>query len=224
MIKAVIYDLDNLVVNSESLHAQAIDEVLMQYKVKLKDIPADLRNKFIGRRVIDVIDEVIGMFKLKQDKVKLLSEVESIFLHIAHERLQLMPGVHESISRLKKKGLKLALATSATRKYIDLVMTKFNLQSDFDVVVSGEDVERGKPDPETYTKAAQLIGLSPSECVVLEDASNGVTAAKAAGCYCIAVPSPYTPDQDLIQADSIADSLKELDVGILNKLVEKDGA
>ena len=97
-------------------------------------------------------------------------------------------------------------------------MEKFKVADYFDVIVSGDDVKRGKPDPETYLIAVKKLGIRPSQAVVLEDATNGIAAAKAAGCFCIAIKNPYTPKQDLSRADLALDSLADLSLKHLQSI------
>jgi beta-phosphoglucomutase-like phosphatase (HAD superfamily) len=111
-----------------------------------------------------------------------------------------------------------ALASSGTKAYIDFVVNRLKIRKYYDVIISGEDVKHGKPDPEPYLLACKRLGLPPDQCVVLEDASNGVKAAKAAGCKCIGIDSPYTPPQDLSQADLELKSLLKINKGIIDKL------
>lgn len=218
MIKGVIYNLGDVIINSESLRAEAVDEVLMTHKVKRKNIPAELRTEFLGRRTIDVVDYLKESFKLKQDPKELQNEIDTEYFELAKQKLQLLPGVHESIKRIMNKLWKIALTTTANRKFVDMVLEKFNLVDYFRVILTGEDVQKGVPDSQLYKKAVENLELKSDECVVFEDSAVGIEAAKAAGCYCIAVSNPYIPDQDLTQADLIADSLKEIDAEMVNKL------
>lgn len=218
MIKAIIYDLDDLMVNSIALHIKAWDILFSEYHVKISDLPPDLSSHFMGMRISDVLKEMINYFNLEVDYQTLYQKRQEIFLQLVAEKLEILPGLIESLHLFKDNQIKIALASSGTTKYINLVLKKFRLSKYFNVIISGDDVKNGKPDPETYLIACQKLGLKPEECLVLEDATNGIEAAKKAGCKCIAINNPYTPPQDRTKADLILDSLSEIDLDILKTL------
>ncbi|MFH0853193.1 MAG: HAD family phosphatase [bacterium] len=218
MIKAAIYDLDDLLVNSIGLHIQSSEQVLNKYGASSQDMPDSLQRRFIGMKIVDVYRLIISHLNIPVKPEKLELEKEKIFLELVRDKLELMPGVIRSLWIFHEEKLKIALATSGTRPYVQLVLDKFNLKPDFEVIITGDDVHLGKPDPETFTMAINKLGLKPEECLVLEDATNGIEAAKAAGCLCIAVKNPYTPVQDLSQADLIINSLSDLSLEIINSL------
>lgn len=217
MIKAVIYDLDDLMVNSAPKHFKATDILLQRYGHKYEELPDKLKTNFIGKRVIDVLKNIIGHFKISADLNELYRERMRIFLDLIRDELEAMPGLFKSLKLFKNK-YKIALASSGTRKYIEFVLEKFEIENYFDVVVSGDDVKVGKPSPETYLIACKKLGLQPTECVVFEDAAVGVASAKSAGCKCIAIKNPYTPPQDLSEADLVLGSLDELTLKIVDSL------
>jgi len=118
-----------------------------------------------------------------------------------------MPGLGEVIAEIGRRGLRCALATSGERRYVEAVRRELNLDGVFDVIAVAEDVARGKPAPDVYLLAAQRLGLPPAQCLVLEDAPNGVAAAKAAGMRCVLCRNEMTRSLDLSAADAILPSL-----------------
>ena len=148
MIKGVIYNLGDVIINSESLRAEAVDEVLMRHKVKRKNIPAELRTELLGHRTVDAISYIIDAFKLKQDPEELQNEIDTEYFELAKQKLQLLPGVHESLKRIMSKLWKIGLATTANRSFVKMIMEKFNLEDYFRVIITGEDVQKGVPDSE----------------------------------------------------------------------------
>ena len=210
MIKAVIYDMDDLMVNSNPLHIRASKKVFREYEIDLQQIPQNIRAGFIGMRVADILKVVVDYFNLDLDFGKLRKQRSKIFLSLAAKELKVMPGLMQSLEFFKKNKLRIALASSGTKEYINLVLKKFKLAKYFDVVVSGDDVKRGKPNPETYLIACEKLKVRPTEVIVLEDATKGIDAAKTAGCICIAVKNPYTLKQNLTAADLIINSLNDL--------------
>ena len=114
------------------------------------------------------------------------------------------------------------MASSGTKEFINIVLDKFKIRDYFRVIVSGDEVSVGKPAPETFLIAAEKLGLSPQQCIVLEDATNGIESAKAAGCKCIAIPYKKGLKQDLSKADLILDSLNEVNEENLNSVLGID--
>ena len=210
MIKAVIYDMDDLMFNSNPLHIQASEKVFRKYGIDLEKIPQNIRSGFIGMRVADILRFVVDYFNLVLDFEKLRKQRSKIFFSLVAKELKAMPGLMQSLEFFKKNNFKIALASSGTKEYINLVLKKFKLAKYFDVVVSGDDVKFGKPDPETYLIACKKLQIMPKKIIVLEDASKGIEAAKTAGCICIAVKNPYTLKQNLAAADLIINSLTDL--------------
>ncbi len=218
MIKAIIYDLDDLMVNSYPLHIEASDKVFQKYGVDQKKIPKHIRASFIGMRVSDVLKKLVDYFRLDVNLENLRERRSAIFLDLVRKRLKVMPGLFESLKLFKTGGFKIALASSGSKKYITLVLEKFKIADYFDVVVTGDDVKNGKPDPETYSVTCQKLNLKPKETLVLEDATNGIKAAKLAGCKCIAVANKITPPQNYSKADLVVNSLEELDLKIIGSV------
>ena len=210
--------MDDLMVNSHPLHIEASERVFKKYKVSQKALPEKVRGGFVGMRVSEILKKLIKIYKLKIDYKKLYNEREKIFLDLVYKKLKMMPGLLKSLKLIKENGYQIAIASSGTKKYINTVLDKFKIAGYFNVIVSGDDVRLGKPNPETYIVAARKLGLKPEETLVLEDATKGIKAAKAAKCKCIAVPSPYTPRQNLQGANLKLNSLKELNLRLIKSL------
>lgn len=218
-IKCIIYDLDDLMVNSEPLHTESLETVLNKLGYSYNNLPKKLLSKFVGMRIIDILREIIKYLKLNENAEDLQKKKNEIFFKLVKEKLELMPGVQESIILFRNSNLRLALASSGIKEYINLVLFKFGLVNIFNVIVSGDDVKIGKPDPETYLVTCSKLNLEPEECIVLEDATSGIEAAKRAGCKCIAVKNPNTPSQNLSKADYILNNLGEISLEIIKSLV-----
>jgi beta-phosphoglucomutase len=218
MISAIIYDLDDTMVNSDPLHARAWEELLKEHGHEFRALPEELRSSFIGMRVVDIVSEIVDYLDIKANKDDLYKKRIELFLEIVENELEPMPGLLESLKRFKAAGFKLAVASSGAGKYIDLVLTKFDIQDYFDAVVTGDDVKIGKPHPEAYLIAAKKLQLDPAVCLVLEDATKGIQSAKAAGCKCIAIKNPNVPSQDFSTADLVVESLNDITLDVVKKL------
>jgi len=218
MIKGIIYDMDDLMVDSDPLHSLAWNETLNKYGYNFSDISEDVRSSFIGRKAVDFSKAMVEYFKMDLDYKSFYQEKYRTFLKLVKERLEPMPGLIKSLTLFKKNNYKIALATSGSKEYVDIVMERFQIRSYFDDIISGDDVKIGKPNPESYLLSSKKLGLKPSECLVLEDATKGIESAKGAGCKCIAIRNPHTPPQDYSKADMILDSLNDITIEIVNSL------
>ncbi|NOX71287.1 MAG: HAD family phosphatase [Candidatus Micrarchaeota archaeon] len=217
-MKGIIYDMDDLLVDSDPLHKEAWKKLLAEYRKDYSDLPEDVIAGFLGMRVIDGARKIHSFFSIQEDFDMFYQKRMGIFLDIAKEKLKLMPGAKESLGLFRRSGFKIALATSGTNEYIDIVLDKFRLREYFDAIVSGDDVKKGKPNPEPYLVTAKRLGMKPDECLVLEDSEKGIESAKAAGCRCIAIPSPNTLPQDRSRADMVVRSLNEITLEMVKKI------
>jgi HAD superfamily hydrolase (TIGR01509 family) len=204
MIRAVIFDMDGLMIDSEPLQKEAWQATLRRYGHEMDEA---LFAQLIGLRISEDAVRLRDRFNLPVTAEVLLRQRTESFLAGLPGRLRAMPGLSELIADLRARGLKRALATSGERRYVAMVMSELNLDGAFDATVVAEDVTRGKPAPDVYLLAAERLGLPPAQCLVLEDAPNGVAAAKAARMKCVAVPNQYTRVLDLSAADVVLPSL-----------------
>jgi len=204
MIKAVLFDMDGVLVDSEKYINMAGVELFREKGFDVR--PADFttftgmgENRYLG----GVAEKHHIPFDVDKDKAR----AYEIYDLLVRGKLEPLSGVHDFIERCLEKKLKMAVASSA-----DEVKVKINLRETgideklFGVLLNGQDVRHRKPDPEIYLKAAQMLGVSPEACLVIEDALSGVTAAKAAGCKCLALTTSFSPS-DLKDADWIAENL-----------------
>lgn len=219
MLKAVIYDMDGLMVDSEPISFRATELVLEKYGHSINEIPKEMVSDALGRRVVDILGIFKDILNIKASVDELKEERNKVFMQEIKKDLKAMPGLEKSLKMFRKHNMKIALASSAFMDYIDFVLDRFNIRSYFDAIVSGDDVKKGKPDPETYAIACRLLNIEPRCCVVLEDAPNGIKAAKTAGCRCIAIKNQNMLPHDLSKADIALDSLEEINDEILGALM-----
>lgn len=215
-IKAAIFDVDGLLLDTEGI----FDRVIQQYAVQMtgRTMPEDafreMRVKMYGRKKEDVAQLLHDTLRLgtKIAPDHYLEWRRHVLLPLLIEA-ELLPGAERLVKHLHDNGVPMAVATSSTREDYDLKTSRH--QSLFALfnnhVVTGEQVEKGKPDPEIFLKAAGLIGIDPVDVVAFEDAESGVLAAKQAGMYVVAVPHPWLPPSRVAQADQILKSLMDFD-------------
>jgi beta-phosphoglucomutase len=205
--KAVIFDMDGTLIDSIEADYLAWCELFEFYQkeLRLEDyIPLiGIKSAEVAMKYLPVKDEL----ELKEALAKKLVYFRNI---IEEKGIKAMPFSHELVQQIKKSGLLLSLATSSRKAKVEMVMNKVGLMDYFDVVITAEDVKKGKPDPEVFTTAAHRLSVKPSECIVFEDAANGVKAAKNAQMKCIALHSERTAGL-LSEADIIIESYEGLD-------------
>jgi beta-phosphoglucomutase len=189
---AVIFDMDGVLVDTEPVICEAAILGLKEYGVTA--VPDDFK-PFVGAGEDRFIGGVAEKYGLAY-KPEMKRRVYEIYLEIVKDRIKVFDGVHGLLKLLKEKEIPMALASSADRIKVDANLKSAQIPMElFKVIISGENVEHKKPAPDIFLKAAQAMGKNPISCVVIEDAVNGIAAAKAAGMKCIAVVSSFSREQ-----------------------------
>jgi len=202
--KGVIFDLDGLLIDSETLYRKvsyALAESLG------KQLNEEIRGQQIGRSPLEaneIFKQELGIESHSAEELMHLRN--EIMLHEFRTNLQPMKGAVEIIGALHGK-VKMAIATGSPRILMEEALDQLGLYGYFDHIQTSDEIARGKPDPLIYTETLAVLGLSPDECVVLEDSGNGVLAGCRAGCFVIAVPNDHTRDQDFTCASAVVDDL-----------------
>ena len=181
--KAVIFDMDGVLIDSESKYPAAIDRMLERNNFKLT---SEQRLSFIGTS-----SNIIGAW-LKEwfpEDERSVDELRSLYADTIYNSLredvdELIEGVEEWILWLRSRGIKTAVASSSSEKSVRYAVEEFGLDRHMDAVLSAKDIKVAKPDPEIFLKAAELMGVDPSDCLVIEDSQHGIDAAKAASMAC----------------------------------------
>lgn len=215
---AAIFDMDGVLVDSEPLHIESYVRAFDEYGTDLSHEHYRQKIALGHHSVPELFSELDGNMdcwhELSKRKAELLKELIA-------EKLKLMPGIVELLKILRESDIPVALATSAGRSSLELIMEKFDLRPYFKIIITWEDVGAIKPDPQAYIVAAQRLGVKPKECVVFEDSPRGVLAAHRAGAKCIAIPTSTTYDGDFSRADLMIDSLAKADLKTLRDLFDE---
>jgi len=204
--RAVVFDLDGLMFNTEELYIDVGSEILRR---RGKAFTRELLDKMMGRPSAVALQFMIDEHALQATVEELLAETDDIFPEILRTRLATMPGLMELLAALEGKGIPKAIATSSRRSFVDRVLTPFHLHPRFAFILASEDITHGKPHPEIYLKAAQRHGVLPQEMLVFEDSANGCRAALAAGAMTVAVPGDHSRGHDFSGSVLVADSLAD---------------
>lgn len=209
MLKAFIFDMDGVIIDSEPLHFLSDKMVMKDFGIEVSD---EELNAFVGVTNPLMWQELIIKYDLAAsvEELLLIQHKYKTELFSAGE-LNSINGIPELLKELKEREIKVGLASSSSRQFIELVLKKLDLFQYFDVVISGEEVLKSKPAPDIFLEAAAALEVNPLDCIVLEDSGHGVTAAKAAGMKCIAFRNPNSGNQKLDAADCIVCTLEKLD-------------
>jgi beta-phosphoglucomutase len=181
---AVIWDVDGTLVDTAELHFEAWVEVARRLNRPFSR--ADFAATF-GRRNPEILHQLFGNDLSAREVDELSTLKEELYRSAARNGVDLLPGVRTLLEALHGDGFLQAIGSSAPRKNLDLILELTQTQRYFETIVSSEDTQRGKPDPQVFQVAAERLGIPPSRCLVMEDAVAGVQAARAAGMKCIAV-------------------------------------
>ena len=202
MTTAVIFDMDGVIADSEYFNVKAKHVILQNAGI---EVDWHYHDKFLGTTHEYMWTEMKKEFNALTEEVSYYIKqwVETRKELIKEEGLKPMPGVVTLIKELKEKGFRLAVASSSLKEDIMDNMNTFGITECFDAFVSGSECKNGKPDPEIFLKAAEAISKKPAECVVVEDSTAGVSAAKSAGMRCIGYAPEDAIKQDLHLADVI---------------------
>jgi sugar-phosphatase len=217
MLQVAIFDFDETMVLLEEQHASAAARLAREMGNDYESMPASFRHRS-GHRVIDDVDEMRRFFGWPDALDSLYARRLELFMIECREHpAPLLPGVAGAIESLRRRGMPLAIASSGQRPSIVEILRNLGLKDAFAAVIGGEDVLHGKPHPEPYLKAAEALGATPDRCLVFEDSTVGVAAAKAAGAVCVAVRNPCAKiRQELSAADLVVDGFPSLDLGAID--------
>ena len=209
-MKAVIFDMDGVLVDSQPYHFKADIETMSEYGV-VKD--QKFYEKFAGTLTSDRMRILKDLFKLDIPVEEMVKKREDMILEImAREDIKPVSGIPEFLKSIKNRGLKTAVASSSGYDLIGLILSRLGISEYFDSITSGNDVKRGKPSPDIFLLAAERIGAEPSECLVVEDSENGVKAAKSAGMTALGYVNPTSGNQCLDMADAVTDDFRKVDI------------
>jgi HAD superfamily hydrolase (TIGR01509 family) len=202
--RAVVFDLDGLMFNTEELYQEVGTELLRRRGYVFTQ---ELLDQMMGRPSQIALQMMIDTHTLKATVEELLAETDEIFPEILRTRLAPMSGLVELLVALERNAVPKGIATSSRRTFVDRVLGTFGYQSRFSPILTSEDITHGKPHPEIYLKAAERLIVTPGEMVVLEDSQNGCRAAVAAGAITIAVPGEHSRKHDFTGVTLVADTL-----------------
>ena len=201
MEKLIIFDVDGVLLDSETLYMEMNQSLFTQLGA---DISYSEYQTFIGisgKKMWTYIKEKSGLSQTVDELIAIEKELK----HITLKKTDLIPtiGLVDFLKLLKQRSYTIAIASSGLKKNIDLILQKLNIGEYFELIVSGEQVAKGKPEPDIFLTVSEHYHANPKDCIVIEDSKNGVLAAKAAGMFCVGYYNPSSGEQDLSKADLV---------------------
>ncbi len=205
-MRAVVFDMDGLMFNTEDVYTLVGGELLRRRGQVFSD---ELKKEMMGVPPQQSFAIMIRRHNLGESWQELAAESNRIFLDIFAAHILPMPGLFDLLERLERAGIPKAIATSSAKPLLDACLAHFDLHSRFQFFLTAEDVRQGKPNPEIYLTAARRLGVPPAEMMVLEDSQNGCKAAASAGAFTVAIPGAHSSDHDFSAASLVLSSLAD---------------
>jgi HAD superfamily hydrolase (TIGR01509 family) len=218
LIKALVFDFDGTILDTETQHYKAFQEMFQGHG---SELPLEVWGECIGTHSgfnpYEYLEKQINK-KLNHDELRAKKTERAIALI---KKQKTLPGIENYLKVAEELGLMIGLASSSSREWVMEHLERIGLSHYFEVIITADDVEKVKPDPSLYIKAVKELGVKPEEAIAFEDSVNGSIAAKKAGLYCVAIPNPVTKHMQFEDVDHQVESIAELELAALIELAEQ---
>lgn len=212
MIKAVIFDMDGVISDTQELHSEVESRMFKKYGIDIS--PEEITARFAGIPDFIYAEEVFKKYGVQVNLEEVITKKWEKVTEMMEREVPPVPGALELIEGLHHK-YKLAVGSSSIRKFVNIALEKLGFRDKFQAVVTIDDVKNGKPDPEIFLLAAQRLGVNADECVVIEDSRSGMQAAKNAGMQCVGLVKDKNKEN--YPADILVESLNEINIDYFNE-------
>ena len=210
-LRAVFFDMDGLIIDTETLDFRAWQEALAEHGYTLS---MDEWIAAVGTwDMLDGMYDAVGVPANERQSIR--DEKRTRYMAMVRADMHPLPGFTDLLADLRARYVTVAVVSTASRDWVDLILGEMGIADQFAFTLSGSDVERGKPEPDLYLLACKRAGVAAEECLVLEDSANGVLAASRAGIAVVAVPNGITRVQSFEHASARVDSLEAVNAGLL---------
>ncbi|MCL5103703.1 MAG: HAD family phosphatase [Armatimonadetes bacterium] len=205
---AVLWDLNGVIIDDMQVH-------LGSFQALMRELGSDMTEEYLIARCVgapphEVFADILPTIGNPISIEEAVARKRELYFELIRGKMRMLPGVRSLLTDLKCNGISQAVASGATRIEVEAILDEFGIGDYFEAVVACDDVSHGKPNPEPFLRAAAMLGVEPSNCVVIEDGEFGVRAAKTCGMRAIAVTNTQ-PSENLAAADVIVDSLEDMD-------------
>ena len=212
-LRAICFDMDGIIVNSEPYHFKSTQLALKKEGIKYSQEQAKF---FVGKTVKETITTICKENKIENIK-RVLENRELLFFEMVQKQLQLREGIIDILKIIKSKKIKAAIVTSGVQNYLQKVIEKFEIGKYFETYITLEDVDHPKPNPSPYLKAAKALNEPPNLCCAFEDSTIGIESAFQARMYCIAIPGSETKQDNFYRANEQYDELYKIPLAFFEK-------
>ena len=218
MFKAVIFDMDGVIVDSEHLSLDAFGKALSLFGINIDQEDIDYSCGLSDKNIIEYMEKKYN----KKIDFDLYTRKKAEFYreNVQEKGIHPFPKVREFIKMLEEKGIKYIIASSGNRRKIQYNLEKIGMTDLFEEILSGEDFDKSKPNPAIFLTAAHRLGVKPSGCLVIEDSINGVKAAKNARMKCIAITNTFDVDK-LRDADLVVDDFSQIIFDVMKNIYDE---
>ena len=207
-VKAIIFDMDGVLVDSEYWWPVVEDEY---FATIIPEWDPEIMQQIIGKSIQDICAFLKTEHVISITHEELLNWYDTAAQDIYQKKVSLMPQAQKVLNQLKTRGMPMALASSARKSWIQMVVDRFRFDRFFSTFISSEDVGFvGKPSPDIFLHTARQLGRYPNECMVVEDSAHGVEAGKRAGMYVVGYRTPYNAHQNISAAHAVVEDLMEI--------------
>jgi beta-phosphoglucomutase family hydrolase len=220
MLKAVIFDMDGVLIDSEPLHFEVDKMVLQELNINKSEHYLERFVGYTNPAMWKIIKSEYTIEKSIEELIALQMTIKLKFL--ADSNYQAISGIKELLTEIKSNNIPIGIASSSPRVFIEAVIDKLKILAYFDNWISGEEVEKSKPEPDVFLKSSELLKVNPSECIVIEDSRSGTIAAKSAGMKCVGFRNINSGNQDLSKADIIIDKISDINFSKMKALFEEN--
>jgi HAD superfamily hydrolase (TIGR01509 family) len=215
-LEAVLFDMDGVIIDSEPLWSKAEKQLLARRNLSYSP---QLKAAMMGLDSSEAVGFLIKHYNLQESVGDVVAERNQLIAGLFRQFLKPIPYALQLVRSVRAAEIKTGLASSSPKELVDLALSRLNITGLFDLILSGDQVVRGKPAPDIYLTAARELGVSYENCLVIEDAPHGVAAAKAAGMFCLAI-STSASEPELGAADRVVGGFDEVDLALLQDLVQ----